>query len=51
VPFPLSAENPVRIFSTARRKVVGDFLVDPVWVPPVQDQLLDDLVLSICKLN
>ena len=31
--------------------VIGYLLVDPVRVPPVQNQLLDDLVLSVCKLN
>ena len=31
--------------------VIGYLLVDSVWVPPVQNQLLDDLVLSVCKLN
>jgi len=31
--------------------VIGDLLVDPVRVPAVQNQLLDDLVLSFCKLN
>jgi len=31
--------------------VIGDLLIDPVLVPPVQNQLPDDLVLSVCKLN
>ena len=31
--------------------VICYLLVDPVRVPPVQNQLLDDLVLSVCKLN
>ena len=31
--------------------VIGYLLVDSVRVPPVQNQLLDDLVLSVCKLN
>ena len=31
--------------------VIGDLLIDSVRVPPVQNQLLDNLVLSVCKLN
>jgi hypothetical protein len=31
--------------------VIGYLLVDSVWIPPAQNQLLGDLVLSVCKLN
>ena len=30
---------------------IGDLLVDSVCIPPVLNQLLDELVLSVCKLN
>ena len=29
--------------------VMGDLFADPMRVPPVEDELVDDLVLPVCK--